>query len=74
MIFVFVRLTSYQKIEGPTQKVKFPKIASQVNAKKHQATAMTVLSLEVHINTVESLLPDPKVDAITSLFRCDGEA
>ncbi|CAG7964298.1 unnamed protein product [Penicillium nalgiovense] len=61
------------QIEGPTQKnahgFKYsPKGVS--TSVEHQAQHMSTLSLEVHVNTRGTLMPDPEEDEITSLFWC----
>ncbi|KAK3811816.1 MAG: hypothetical protein J3Q66DRAFT_286513, partial [Benniella sp.] len=67
------RREQISQIEGPTQKNPFgckntpTKIAASVAVEKD---FMDVLSLEVHCQTREGLLPNPKLDPILAVFYC----
>jgi hypothetical protein len=67
------RREQISQIEGPTQKNPFgckntpTKIAASVAVEKD---FMDVLSLEVHCQTREGLLPNPKMDPILAVFYC----
>ncbi|BGP59076.1 hypothetical protein NBRC10512_007351 [Rhodotorula toruloides] len=57
------------QIEGPTQKSeKFT--ATKGAATQREKQHMAVLSMELHVNTRDDLLPDPKEDAIEAIFYC----
>ncbi|KAK9473388.1 DNA polymerase [Dipodascopsis tothii] len=44
------------------------KMATQLHARRNQASAMRVLSMEIHVSTRGGLLPDPKHDAVCAVF------
>ncbi|KGO55549.1 C4-type zinc-finger of DNA polymerase delta [Penicillium expansum] len=61
------------QIEGPTQKDAhgFKYSLNGVSTSvEHQAQHMSTMSLEVHVNTRGTLMPNPEEDEITSLFWC----
>ncbi|CAG8898921.1 unnamed protein product [Penicillium egyptiacum] len=61
------------QIEGPTQKNAHGFKYSQngvFTSVEHQAQHMSTMSLEVHVNTRGTLMPNPEEDEITSLFWC----
>ncbi|KAF2146268.1 uncharacterized protein K452DRAFT_263960 [Aplosporella prunicola CBS 121167] len=61
------------QVDGPTQKNKHGFKYSQKQAStniQHETQYMSILSLEVHVNTRGSLLPDPAQDEISSIFWC----
>ncbi|KAJ5555085.1 C4-type zinc-finger of DNA polymerase delta [Penicillium sp. DV-2018c] len=61
------------QIEGPTQKNAHGFKYSQKGVStsvEHQAQYMSTMSLEVHVNTRGTLLPNPDEDEITCLFWC----
>ncbi|KAK3216941.1 hypothetical protein GRF29_1g1479958 [Pseudopithomyces chartarum] len=68
------------QVEGPTQKNKHGFKYSQKKAStsvKHETQYMSILSLEVHVNSRGSLVPDPAEDEVQSIFWCfqgDGVA
>jgi DNA polymerase zeta len=65
------------QIEGPTQKNKHGFKYSQKQKStsvKHETQYMSILSLEVHVNSRGSLVPDPAEDEIQCIFWCiEGE-
>ncbi|KAF2476413.1 uncharacterized protein BDR25DRAFT_277501 [Lindgomyces ingoldianus] len=61
------------QIEGPTQKNKHGFKDSQQRQStsvKHETQYMSIMSLEVHINSRGSLVPDPAEDEIGCIFWC----
>jgi DNA polymerase zeta len=61
------------QIEGPTQKNKhgFKYSQKQQNTSvTHETQYMSILSVEVHVNSRGSLVPDPKEDEIQAIFWC----
>ncbi|GAA5965048.1 hypothetical protein JCM8115_005696 [Rhodotorula mucilaginosa] len=59
------------QIEGPTQKNgsdKFQAIKGAASQREKQH--MAVLTMELHVNTRGTLLPDPQHDAIQAIFYC----
>ncbi|KAL1613042.1 DNA polymerase zeta [Paraconiothyrium brasiliense] len=59
------------QVEGPTQKNRHGFKYSQKKAStsvKHETQYMSIMSLEVHINTREAFAPDPVKDEIQSVF------
>ncbi|CZT04891.1 hypothetical protein WAI453_007596 [Rhynchosporium graminicola] len=61
------------QIEGPTQKNKhgFKYTQDQKSTSvQHEAQYMSTMSLEVHINTRGSLVPNPEKDEVQCLFWC----
>ncbi|MBE7180100.1 MAG: hypothetical protein INR71_02645, partial [Terriglobus roseus] len=66
-----VRLGS--QVEGPTQKHRDGAKYSQKQkgtSVQHETQYMSIMSLEVHVSTRGSLVPDPAEDAITAIFWC----
>ncbi|KAF2659320.1 hypothetical protein K491DRAFT_712839 [Lophiostoma macrostomum CBS 122681] len=65
------------QIEGPTQKNKHGFKYSQKQKStsvKHKTQYMSIMSLEVHVNSRGSLVPDPAEDEIQCIFYCiEGE-
>ena len=61
------------QIDGPTQKnrngIKYTQPQKKTSV-KHQAQYMSTMSLEVHINTRGSLVPNPEEDEIQCVFWC----
>lgn len=61
------------QIEGPTQKNKHGFKYSQKRTStsvKHETQYMSIMSLEVHVNSRGSLVPDPAEDEIQAIFWC----
>lgn len=61
------------QIDGPTQKNRNGFKYTQAQKKtsvKHEAQYMSTMSLEVHINTRGSLVPNPEEDEIQCVFWC----
>ena len=61
------------QIEGPTQKNKHGFKYSQKQATtsvQHETQYMSVMSLEVHVNTRGNLAPNPEEDEIACVFWC----
>jgi len=61
------------QIEGPTQKNRHGFKYSQKQASssvQHETQYMSIMSLEVHINTRGSLIPNPEQDEIACIFWC----
>jgi DNA polymerase zeta len=61
------------QIEGPTQKNKHGFKYSQKqqsSSVKHDTQYMSILSVEVHVNSRGSLVPDPAEDEIQAVFWC----
>jgi len=72
-----VRMTTQTKrlsqIDGPTQKNKHGFKYSQKQSStsvQHETRYMSVMALEVHVNTRGSLAPNPDEDAIACIFWC----
>lgn len=61
------------QIEGPTQKnshgFKFSQHKKATNV-KHGSQYMSVMSLEVHVNTRGNLSPNPEEDEVSCIFWC----
>ncbi|EOD46022.1 putative dna polymerase zeta catalytic subunit protein [Neofusicoccum parvum UCRNP2] len=61
------------QIEGPTQKnrhgFKFSQKQKSTSV-KHETQYMSIMSLEVHVNTRGTFLPDPAEDEIACIFWC----
>lgn len=67
------RLDFFSQIEGPTQRNKHGFKYSQkmeTTSVKHEAQYMSIMSLEVHVNSRGVLAPDPAIDKIQSIFWC----
>ncbi|KAL9114223.1 MAG: hypothetical protein Q9227_001645 [Pyrenula ochraceoflavens] len=65
------RKQQLSQIEGPTQKNKHGFKYSQRQAStsvQHETQYMSVMSLEVHVNTRGSLAPDPEKDEVSCIF------
>ncbi|CAL3968090.1 unnamed protein product [Diplocarpon coronariae] len=61
------------QVDGPTQKNKYGFKYTQdqkTTSVKHEAQYMSTMSLEVHINTRGSLVPNPEEDEVQCLFWC----
>jgi DNA polymerase zeta len=61
------------QIDGPTQKNKHGFKYSQKQdstSVQHETQYMSVMSLEVHVNTRGSLVPNPEEDEVTCIFWC----
>ncbi len=61
------------QIDGPTQKNKHGFKYSQKHAStsvQHETQYMSIMSLEVHVNTRGNLAPNPKEDEIACVFWC----
>ncbi|RDL36039.1 DNA polymerase [Venustampulla echinocandica] len=61
------------QIDGPTQKNKHgfkytqPQKSTSI---KHEAQGMSIMSLEIHVNTRNNLSPNPEEDEVQCLFWC----
>ncbi|KAI9879358.1 MAG: DNA polymerase zeta [Pleopsidium flavum] len=61
------------QIEGPTQKNRHGfKYSQKQNSTsvQHETQYMSIMSVEVHINTRGSLIPNPEQDEIACIFWC----
>lgn len=61
------------QIEGPTQKNRHGFKYSQKQAStsvQHETQYMSIMSLEVHVNTRVGLIPNPEQDEIACIFWC----
>ncbi len=61
------------QIDGPTQKNKHGFKYSQKHASssvQHETQYMSIMSLEVHVNTRGNLAPNPEKDEIACIFWC----
>jgi DNA polymerase zeta len=61
------------QIDGPTQKNKHGFKYSQKQSStsvQHETQYMSVMALEVHVNTRGSLAPNPDEDAVACIFWC----
>jgi DNA polymerase zeta len=61
------------QIDGPTQKNKHGSKYSQKHAStsvQHETQYMSIMSLEVHVNTRGNLAPNPEEDEIACVFWC----
>ncbi|OJJ78238.1 hypothetical protein ASPBRDRAFT_115220 [Aspergillus brasiliensis CBS 101740] len=70
---VEVRPNVLSQIEGPTQKNDYGFKYSQkgkTTSVEHQTQYMSIMSLEVHVNTRGVLSPNPEEDEITCVFWC----
>ncbi|KAI5846317.1 DNA polymerase zeta catalytic subunit [Morchella snyderi] len=64
---------SFSQIEGPTQQNKYGFKFSQNKKSKNisnESQSLSIMSLEVHVNTRGNLVPDPEKDPIVSIFWC----
>ena len=67
------RKSKLSQIDGPTQKNKHGFKYSQKQAStsvQHETQYMSIMSLEVHVNTRGSLAPNPEEDEIACVFWC----
>jgi len=70
----------HSQVEGPTQRNKHGFKYTQKKAStsvKHETQYMSTMSLEVHVNTRDNLVPNPELDEISCIFWClksDDEA
>ncbi|KAI4637669.1 hypothetical protein J4E83_000486 [Alternaria metachromatica] len=67
----FNPMSHISQIEGPTQKNPHGFKYSQkqkTTSVKHEAQYMSIMSLEVHVNSRGSLVPDPAEDEIQCIF------
>lgn len=66
------QLDNASQIDGPTQKNRYGFKYSQTKHKEKVKVIgdMTIMSLEIHVNTRGSLVPDPEKDAVECLFWC----
>ncbi|KAJ5572550.1 hypothetical protein N7450_009534 [Penicillium hetheringtonii] len=61
----------FSQIEGPTQKQTEPKNSRKAKTSvEHQSQYMSIMSLEVHVNTRGALSANPKEDEISCIFWC----
>ncbi|KAJ4525027.1 DNA polymerase zeta [Exophiala dermatitidis] len=61
------------QIDGPTQKNKYGFKYSQKQVStsvQHETQYMSIMALEVHVNTRGSLAPNPEEDAVSCIFWC----
>ena len=61
------------QIEGTTQKNRYGAKFSQKKKStsvRHETQYMSIMSLEVHVNTREDFVPNPEQDEIQSIFWC----
>ncbi|KAF2105000.1 hypothetical protein NA57DRAFT_51786 [Rhizodiscina lignyota] len=61
------------QIDGPTQKNKHGFKYSQKlksTSVHHETQYMSIMSLEVHVNTRDTFVPDPAEDPIAAIFWC----
>ena len=65
-----VKNTNVSQVEGATQKDPHGCKISQTTSVKHEAQYMSVMSLEIHVNTRKHLLPNPEEDQIECVFWC----
>ncbi|KKZ64515.1 DNA polymerase zeta subunit [[Emmonsia] crescens] len=71
--------SALSQIEGPTQKDRHGFKYSQKKSSRsvrQEAQYMSVMSLEVHVNTRGALVPNPEEDEISCIFWCvqNGES
>ena len=65
--------TGLSQIDGPTQKHRHGFKFSQrrkSSAAPQEAQYMSIMSLEIHVNNRDDLLPNPEQDEITCVFWC----
>ena len=68
-----IKIKALSQIEGPTQKNKHGFKYSQKQAStsvQHETQYMSLMSVEVHVNTRGSLAPNPDHDEIECIFWC----
>ena len=64
-------LNALPQVDGPTQKNKHGFKYSQKQTStsvQHESQYMSIMSLEIHVNTRSSLVPDPEQDEISCIF------
>ncbi|KAM0793277.1 hypothetical protein ACM66B_000738 [Microbotryomycetes sp. NB124-2] len=60
-----------RQIEGPTQKnSRYNVQAIAGSSSQREPQHMSILAIELHVNTRGKLLPDPEFDSIQALFYC----
>ncbi|THC91007.1 hypothetical protein EYZ11_009537 [Aspergillus tanneri] len=68
-----VKLNELSQIEGPTQKngcgFKYSQKEKSANV-EHPAQYMSIMSIELHVNTRSTLVPNPEEDEISCIFWC----
>ncbi|KKK13873.1 hypothetical protein P175DRAFT_0457016 [Aspergillus ochraceoroseus IBT 24754] len=68
-----VKTKALSQIEGPTQQndcgFKYSQNGKSASV-EHQAQYMSIMSLEIHVNTRGVLAPNPEEDEIASFFWC----
>ncbi|KAI5777372.1 hypothetical protein EDC01DRAFT_713904 [Geopyxis carbonaria] len=64
------RLDRFSQIEGPTQKNRFTQQRSKVVDLRINTCEMIIMSLEIHVPTRSSLVPDPLLDPVSCIFWC----
>ncbi|MCJ1288122.1 DNA polymerase zeta [Xylographa opegraphella] len=70
---------AFSQVDGPTQNNKYGFKYSQKQSStsvQHETQYMSIMSLEIHVNTRGSLVPDPEQDEISCIFwglQSDGE-
>ena len=65
--------TGLSQIDGPTQKNKYGfkyTQNQQSTSVRNEAQYMSIMSLEVHVNTRKSFLPNPEEDEVQCVFWC----
>ncbi|MCJ1404208.1 DNA polymerase zeta [Xylographa trunciseda] len=65
--------STLSQLDGPTQTNKHGFKYSQKQSStsvQHEAQYMSLMSLEIHVNTRGSLVPDPEEDEISCIFWC----
>jgi DNA polymerase zeta len=74
------READFSQIDGPTQKNNGHKYSQKQTSTgvEHETQYMSIMSLEVHVNTRGSLAPNPEEDRVECIFWCietdDGKA
>ena len=66
-------INDFSQVDAPTPRNKLGVKYSQkqaTNSVSHETGYMSLMSLEVHINTREALAPDPDHDEISCVFWC----
>lgn len=66
-------LDKFSQVDGPSQRNKHGFKYSQKQAStsvQHETQYMSLMSLEIHINTRGSLVPNPEQDEISCVFWC----
>jgi DNA polymerase zeta len=64
--------TESSQLDMPTQRNKGFKYTQKQKTEnvKHEAQYMSIMSLEIHVNTRDGFVPDPEKDAIQCIFWC----